>query len=175
MTAPLAVLAVLTVVAGWALGVPSEHGTRFARFVAPVFPLGEGEVKGVVTLMLALLSLVIVAGGLTLAWWLYVSAPVRAETIGRPRPGLRAFLLQAWYVDALYDRAIVRPLYALSLFLAWRVDLGVIDAVVDGMGRAMVAWARGFRRLQTGYVVNYALTMLVGAVALVGFLLARRP
>jgi NADH-quinone oxidoreductase subunit L len=175
MTAPLAVLAMLTVVAGWALGVPSEHGTRFARFVAPVFPLGEGEVKGVVTLMLALLSVVIVVGGLALAWWLYVAAPVRAETIGRPRTWLGAFLLQAWYIDALYDRAIVRPLYALSLFLARRVDLGVIDAVVNGMGQAMVAWARGFRRLQTGYVVNYALTMLVGAVALVGFLLARRP
>jgi hypothetical protein len=42
------------------------------------------------------------------------------------------------------------------------------------LGRAVVGWARGFRRLQTGYVVNYALTMLVGAVALVGFLLTRR-
>src|SRR5438552_3126036 len=35
MTIPLVVLAILTVVAGWALGLPSD-GTRFARFLAPV-------------------------------------------------------------------------------------------------------------------------------------------
>jgi hypothetical protein len=44
---------------------------------------------------------------------------------------------------------------------------------VNGLGRAVVAWAQSLRRLQTGYVVNYALTMLAGAVAIVGFLLAR--
>ena len=67
----------------------------------------------------------------------------------------------------------MRPLYVLSVFLAYRVDLGIIDGLVNAVGRAVVAWAAGFRRLQTGYVVNYALTMLVGAVLLVGFLLIR--
>jgi hypothetical protein len=33
--------------------------------------------------------------------------------------------------------------------------------------------ARGLRRLQTGFVMNYALTMLLGAVAMVAFLLTR--
>jgi NADH-quinone oxidoreductase subunit L len=175
MTVPLVVLAVLTLVAGGALGLPSEQGTRFARFLAPVFPLHAGEDGGAVTLMLAMLSLVVAAAGLILAWLLYVSRPVRADAIGRPRTWLHALLLHAFYVDALYDRAIVRPLHELSVFLARRLDLGLIDGAVNGLGRAVVAWARGVRRLQTGYVVNYALTMLVGAVALVGFLLARRP
>jgi len=40
---------------------------------------------------------------------------------------VRRLLLNAWYVDWLYDRAIVRPLYALSVFLANAFDLGVID------------------------------------------------
>ena len=39
--------------------------------------------------------------------------------------------------------------------------------------RMSTAWARGLRRLQTGFVMNYALTMLVGAVAIVAYLLAR--
>ena len=106
-------------------------------------------------------------------WFRYAAAPVKAATIGQPRTPFHKLLLNAYYVDLIYDRLIVRPLYVLSVFLAYRVDLGIIDGLVNAVGRAVVAWAAGFRRLQTGYVVNYALTMLVGAVLLVGFLLIR--
>jgi NADH-quinone oxidoreductase subunit L len=51
--------------------------------------------------------------------------------------------------------------------------VGVIDGVVNGLGRAVLAWASALRRVQTGYVVNYALTMLAGAVVVVAFLLVR--
>jgi NADH-quinone oxidoreductase subunit L len=173
MTVPLVALAALTVVSGWAVGMPSAHGTRIANYLAPVFPVVEHEWSGLVTLLLAAVSSVAAAAGIVLAWLFYVSTPVRAEAIGRPRTALHALLLDAYRVDALYDRVIVRPLHALSLFLARAVDLGLIDGAVNGVGRAVVAWAAGVRRLQTGFVVNYALTMLVGAVLLVGFLLAR--
>src|SRR5436190_1502886 len=108
-----------------------------------------------------------------LAFFMYMAAPVKAETIGQPRTVLVRLLLNAWYVDWLYDRAIVRPLYALSVFLARVFDLGVIDGLVNGLGRAVVWWSAGLRRLQTGYVVNYALTMLAGAVIFVAYFLAR--
>ncbi len=173
MTAPLAVLALLTVVTGLALGIPSDHGTRFARFLAPVFPVHEGDHGGFVAYMLLILSVVVVAAGITLAWFLYMSTPVRAEAIGRPRTPLHALLLNAYYVDRLYDVVIVRPLFALSGVLARAFDLGVIDGVVNGLGRAVVAWAAGMRRLQTGFIVNYALTMLAGAVLVLAFLLSR--
>jgi NADH-quinone oxidoreductase subunit L len=172
MTIPLVILATLTVVAGWAVGVPSEHGTRFARFLAPVFPLAEGEHGGVAAYMLLVLSVVVVAAGVVLAWYMYMTTPVRPDTIGQARTPLRAFLLNAWYVDWLYDRAFVRPLFALCRFFA-RFDLGVIDGLVNLTGRLVQLWAVAARRVQTGYVVNYALTMLAGAVVLVGFLLAR--
>jgi len=173
MTAPLAVLALLTVVAGWAVGVPSEQGTRFARFLAPVFPLPAAEPSGLVTYVLLMLNVVVVTAGIMLAWFMYMSAPVRPERIGRPRTPIHALLLNAYYVDGLYDRAIVRPLLALSTYLARVVDLVLVDGLVNLTGRAVLAWAAGLRRAQTGYVVNYALTMLVGAVVLVGFLLIR--
>jgi NADH-quinone oxidoreductase subunit L len=172
MTVPLIILAALTVGAGWAVGVPSEHGTRFERFLAPVFAVHEGAHGGVAGVVLLVLSVVVVLAGITLAWFMYMASPVKAETIGRARTPLHALLLNAYYVDWLYDRLIVAPLFALSSFLA-RVDLGVVDGAVNGVGRAVVAWAGSLRRLQTGYVVNYALTMLVGAIALAGFLLVR--
>jgi NADH-quinone oxidoreductase subunit L len=173
MTLPLAVLAVLTVIAGWAVGVPSADGTRFARFLAPVFPAAEAEHGGVAGVMLLVLSVVVALSGIVLAWFMYMAAPVRAERIGQPRTVVHRLLLNAWYVDWLYDRLIVRPLFALSEWLASVVDLGVIDGAVNGVARVVTAWAAGMRRMQTGYVVNYALTMLVGAVVIVGFLLVR--
>ena len=68
----------------------------------------------------------------------------------------------------------MRPLLALSFVLARAFDLGVIDGIVNGVGRA---WspraARGCAVCRRGYVVNYALTMLAGAVVVVAFLLVR--
>jgi len=168
MTVPLVVLALLTGVAGFVLGLPPE-GTRFAHGLESVFARHAGAHSRLVPL----LSVVVVAAGFALALQRYKLTPVRAERVGEPRTALRALLLNAYYVDALYDRAIVRPLLALSVVLARVFDLGVIDGIVNGVGRAVMAGGAGLRRLQTGYVVNYALTMLAGAVVLVAFLLVR--
>jgi NADH-quinone oxidoreductase subunit L len=168
MTVPLVVLALLTLVAGFVLGLPFD-GTRFAHLLETVFGPHEGDHSNLVPL----LSLVVVAAGYGLAYHRYKRTPVRPEQIGQPRTALRALLLNAYYVDALYDRAIVRPLYGLSVGLARVVDLGVIDGLVNGLGRGVVAWGASLRRVQTGYIVNYALTMLAGAVVVVAFLLLR--
>jgi NADH-quinone oxidoreductase subunit L len=104
---------------------------------------------------------------------MYMAGPVKAEAIGAPTSAVRRLLLNAWYVDRLYDRTIVQPLLALSVFLARAFDLGVIDGIVNGLGRMVAWWSAGLRRLQTGYVVNYALTMLAGAVIFVAYFLAR--
>jgi NADH-quinone oxidoreductase subunit L len=173
MTWPLIVLATLTIAAGAAVGVPSEHGTPFARFLAPVLPLHESGHGGVAGIMLLVLSVLVVAAGIGLAWFMYIARPVRAEALGRPKTLVHRLLLNAWYVDWLYDRVIVQPLYAASVFLARVFDLGVIDGVVNGVGRVVTWWAAELRRLQTGYVVNYALTMLAGAVIFVAYFLAR--
>ena len=173
MTWPLAVLAALTLIAGFAFGIPSEHGTPFARFLAPVLPPQEGEHGGAAGIMLLLLSVLVVAAGIALAWFMYIARPVRPDALGRPQTLLHRLLLNAWYVDWLYDRAIVQPLYAVAVFLARVFDLGVVDGAVNGIGRVVALGAAELRRLQTGYVVNYALTMLAGAVIFAVYFLAR--
>ncbi|MGH7346915.1 MAG: NADH-quinone oxidoreductase subunit L, partial [Candidatus Rokuibacteriota bacterium] len=167
------ILALLTVVTGVAFGIPSEHGTRFERFLAPVFPVHPAGHSGAVSLMLLVSAVLVFVAGVLVAWYMYMAAPVRPDAIGTPRTAVRALLLNAYYVDALYDRAIVRPLLALSRFLAGVFDAGLIDGVVNALGRAVLAGAAGLRRIQTGYTVNYALTMLAGAVAIVAYLLSR--
>jgi NADH-quinone oxidoreductase subunit L len=90
------------------------------------------------------------------------------------RNPVHRLLLDKYYVDELYDALFVTPIYRLSLWLARVFDPRVIDALVNGVASLVAAWARGLRRVQTGFVMNYALGILLGAVAVVAYLLARR-
>jgi len=173
MTVPLVILALLALLAGVLVGIPFPHGTLFARFLAPVFPVQEVEHSSAVVFSLAILSTLVALGGVVLAWTMYGRRPVRAETIGAPTNPIHALLLNKYYVDELYDALFVRPIYRLSQWCARAFDLGVIDGIVNGVGRVVVAWGQVLRRVQTGFVMNYALGMLLGAVAVVAFLLSR--
>ena len=173
MTVPLSALALLTAVAG-VVGIPSVQGTAFARFLRPVLPLSE-EVNhgGLGAYALLVLSVIVAVAGVLLAWLLYRSRPLKVEAIGRPRNRFHALVLNKYYVDELYGYLFVRPLLGIAGFCARALDLRFLDGIVNGVGRLVVGWARSMRRLQTGYVMNYALMTLLGAVAIVGFLLSR--
>ena len=174
MTLPLVVLAILTVVAGLAVGIPSSQGTAFAHFLAPVLPLEEAEHSAGVAFSLLVLSALVAIAGVALAWMIYGRTPVRAASIGVARNPLHKLLIEKYYVDEIYDALFVKPIYHLSLWLARVFDPGLIDGIVNGVATLVVGWARGLRRVQTGFVMNYALGILLGAVAVVAYLLARR-
>jgi len=174
MTIPLGVLAILTAAAG-IIGVPSEHGTVFTRFLAPVAPLAEGEHGGVAALALAAVSVIAALAGVFVAWLVYGRGQVDVEQIGVARNPIHRLVLNKYYVDELYDAVFVKPLHRLFLWCAQIFDVKVIDGLVNGVASAVIAWALSLRRLQTGFVMNYALGMLLGAVALVAFLLVARP
>jgi NADH-quinone oxidoreductase subunit L len=172
MTVPLIVLAILTAVAGF-IGIPSAHGTAFARFLAPVLPLHEEETGGAVAFTLLILSAAIAVGGVVLAWVMYGWRPVRSETIGVSRNPIYTLLARKYYVDELYDALFVQPIYRLAQWCARVFDLGVIDGIINGIGQLVTTWAMGMRRIQTGFVMNYALGILIGAVAVVAYFVTR--
>lgn len=101
-----------------------------------------------------------------------------------------------YWIDQIYDRLIVRPFTWLSSFLAnvidWRfwhdffhesiiwggfknltaflanpIDKLIIDGAVNGTGRLIAGTSARLRKIQTGFVRNYALMMLVGVAAIV--------
>jgi NADH-quinone oxidoreductase subunit L len=107
-----------------------------------------------------------------------------------------------YYIDELYWAVIVRPYIALSRFLAdqvdWRfwhdwfhdrvitagynalarllsvqVDLGIIDAIANGLGSVTQRLAARLRLIQTGYVRNYALSVFLGVIIILGYLILR--
>ena len=81
-------------------------------------------------------------------------------------------LLNKYYVDELYDAAIVQPIKLLSTGALWKgVDAGLIDGTVNGVGALVRAGSTGLRRVQTGSVRTYAAGLFLGAALILGWYL----
>jgi NADH-quinone oxidoreductase subunit L len=107
------------------------------------------------------ISIAIAALGIGLGWFLY-----------NRRPLLRAprLLEEKYYVDEAYDFAIINPIKAGSREGLWKFfDIGVIDGIVNGMGRGITEIGSVVRYLQVGFVRWYAALILLGAVAVIGY------
>ncbi|MDQ3877306.1 MAG: hypothetical protein M3290_02990 [Actinomycetota bacterium] len=78
-----------------------------------------------------------------------------------------------FHVDEIYGRTIVLPGKAFASFSAGVLDARVIDGAVTGTGRLVAVFAGGIRRVQTGYVRNYAAIFFFGVVVVFSVLIAR--
>lgn len=191
MTIPLIVLAVLSVVGGLVNVVEDApivnwfdfgQGEALHHWLHPVM-LGAEQVMHANLPMPEyvphpawpiLLAIGIGVGGLVLAWLLLKpervgNAAVHPAYTSQPEK----VLYHKWYVDEIYDRVVVRPVWALSRAFAWVVDRGVIDGVVDGAGRVAQRAGLAFGRLQTGLLNTYAFVIIVGVLAVLGTIVAR--
>jgi NADH-quinone oxidoreductase subunit L len=170
MTVPLVILAILAA-AGGVWGLPGAAGTTIGRFLGPVLGAAEGEAPHGPAWGLMAVSVAAALGGLGVAWHMYVRGGADLAKLGEPRNAVHRVLLHKYYVDELYDRLFVRPTVRLAEWCARVVDEGLIDGTVNGIAAAIIRSAGALRRYQTGFVANYALSMLIGVIALLGFLL----
>jgi NADH-quinone oxidoreductase subunit L len=75
-----------------------------------------------------------------------------------------------WH-DWFHDRVLAGGFKAATALLAVRIDLGIIDGLANGLAQA-TRWAAGhLRRVQTGYVREYAMSVLLGVVFILGYLI----
>jgi NADH-quinone oxidoreductase subunit L len=171
MTAPLAVLAFFAVVVGF-VGFPPEHGV-YHRFVEPVFAAAGGAAVHealVGEAPMAILSLVIAGAGVLTALRFYAWRPELPDRWAFRYPAAYRWLLHKYYVDELYDALFVEPIRRLAVW-CWRgFDEPVVDGSVNGVGALVRAGGSALRYLQTGYVMSYVLSFVVGVVAIVGYL-----
>ncbi|NKB57068.1 MAG: NADH-quinone oxidoreductase subunit L [Alphaproteobacteria bacterium] len=116
------------------------------------------------------LPLVMVAGGIGLAYWMYmVRTDIAAIWAEKLRP---AYLLSynKWYFDEIYERLFVRPAFYLGRGFWKAGDGALIDGVgPDGIAATTIRLARRASALQSGYLYHYAFAMLIGVVVLVTF------
>ncbi len=112
--------------------------------------------------------------GILGAFYLYIvytGLPAKIAAALRP---VHRFLEEKWGFDLAYDAFASRIVWGGSSSVLWKkVDAGAIDGVVNGSGALLSAFAQASRSLQRGYARAYALVMMGGAVALLGYLLWR--
>jgi NADH-quinone oxidoreductase subunit L len=112
--------------------------------------------------------------GILGAFYLYIvytGVPARIAAALRP---VHRFLEEKWGFDLAYDAFASRIVWGGSSSVLWKkVDAGAIDGAVNGAGTLVSMFAQASRSLQRGYARAYALVMMGGAVALLGYLLWR--
>jgi NADH-quinone oxidoreductase subunit L len=97
--------------------------------------------------------------------------------IQRPYIWLSRFLAEQidwrfWH-DWFHDTVIARSFRGLARFLAAPCDLGVIDGIANGLATLTVRLASNLRLIQTGFVRIYALSVFLGVVIILGYLILR--
>ena len=115
---------------------------------------------------------VAMAVGFAVAWLFYIRSRGLPGELARQHDALYKFLLNKWYFDELYDWMFVRPAKWLGRVLWQRGDGTVIDGFgPNGVAARVLDASRQVTRIQTGYLYHYAFAMLIGATALVTWLM----
>jgi NADH-quinone oxidoreductase subunit L len=171
MRSVLVVLALGAAVAG-ALGLSATTGL-LPRFLGPVVGPTEEAHAGPSELVLAIVSVAIALAGIALAWLVYLSGRIDWQALRVRLGGPKRALQRGFYVDDFYGGAVVGPAKLGSAFLAYVLDKRIVDGAANGLGRLFAVTAGVGRRVQTGFVRNYALAFLLGAVAILLYLAVR--
>ena len=99
--------------------------------------------------------------GIAIGWVMFQKQPLRQM----PR-----LLEQKYYVDEVYDAAVIQPILVTSREGLWKLfDVGVIDGLIHALGRTVVNLGRTIRHLQLGFVRGYAAIILAGALIIIGY------
>ncbi len=200
MWLPVAILAGLALVAGF-INIPhSLHVLGSAHFDEWLSPLlyepsaahaSHTGVPVIEYVLQAWATLIWAPGAMLLAWWIYQKDPGwrKAKAFVHKFPTVFKWVHHKYYVDELYEIAIIRPCKALGERL-WAFDAWVVDGIVNGAARVTLLWSHAshwidrhlvdgsvnlvawllqlasgvFGKLQSGRVQHYALVMFVGFV-----------
>lgn len=183
MTVPLIFLAILSTIGGF-IGFPIVEGwNRFNEFLSPAFatPATAMALKaaeaghhsaGFEIAMMAV-SIVIAGLGILFAHKMYIKDPSLPDRMAESYKGPYQLIANKYWVDEIYHFLFIGPAIRFSVFL-WNIfDDILVDGTVNGVAAIVRGGSEVFKRLQTGYVQNYALSILVGIVLIIGYYLFR--
>jgi NADH-quinone oxidoreductase subunit L len=165
MTVPLIVLAALSVLGGVML-----LGDWIVTWLEPVVGVAPHEEHAIEPIVLTAIVVAGVAVGVALAWFL-----VARRDVPREAPTKVSFATKAaradLYGDAINDRLVVRP-GTTTVWALTHMDRVVIDGTVENASLSVAGLGSVVRKVQTGFVRSYALSVLIGVLIVVLALLA---
>jgi NADH-quinone oxidoreductase subunit L len=165
MTSPMVLLAIGAV----GFGAYEILGDRLATFLGPVTGSVPPEPATFSAAGLTALALAIV--GAAIAWAMYGRQPVPAVAPAARFPVTAA--RKDLYGDTVNESLLMRPGQWLTRLSVYFDNRGV-DGLVNTVAATVGGTSGRVRRVQSGFVRSYALSMFFGAVLLVGaFLLVR--
>ncbi|WP_192823116.1 NADH-quinone oxidoreductase subunit L [Rufibacter sp. LB8] len=171
MTIPLIILAILSTVGGF-MGLPPvfSENHMLANFLSPIYELARRAVPSAFQVehlshemeyILMGVSVAVALVAIILAYIIYgkkKSVPAEEGTTS----GLHKLVYNKYYVDELYDTIIVKPIMGLSTGLYRFVEKGIIDPIVNGLGKGVLGGGRSLRLVQSGAIGSYILIMVLG-------------
>jgi len=174
MTIPMIILAVLSIFGGFIgsfalFGDASLH--PFTSFLNPVFtnptwtnvpvtiPVGSLPIEWVSTVVSVGIALV----GIFVAWALYRDGFFYRENTN----WLYQFVFHKYYVDEFLIMVVIQPTLWIGRTASRLLEGDALDGGSQSLGKLFLGMSRGLRRLQTGYVRNYALAILIGVLLII--------
>jgi NADH-quinone oxidoreductase subunit L len=170
VTIPLVLLAIPSVAAGWVVG-----DVVYGDFFRDALPRAEGEFHGLRAFMahgFVSLPFWLALAGIATAWTLYSKRTDLPRRIAMQLGPLYALVERKYGFDELYAWLFASGARAIGKGF-WRGgDLAIIDGLLVNGSARVVGWSASVVRLfQSGYVYQYAFTMLIGVVVLAFFFL----
>lgn len=174
MTIPLIILAVLSAIGGF-IGIPAlfsgEGGNMFEGWLAPIFEnAGKklaiyGTYSSGTEILLMALSVIAAISGIWIARNIYLRKPAIAESFSARFKGIYNLLWNKYFVDEIYDAAVVNPIVKGSESILWKfTDNKIIDGLVNGTAYLINFISIRIRKIQTGVAQVYAVVMMLGIV-----------
>jgi NADH-quinone oxidoreductase subunit L len=162
MTVPLILLGLGSVVAGGLMATP------VADWLTPVLGHGEHHEPVLSHTVITVLSLGLTVIGAGLAWVLFRGGTALVE---QPAGPVVRAARRNLYTDAFNETVFEKPGIFLTRALVYLDNRG-IDGLVNALAAAVGGGSGRLRRLQTGFVRSYAMSILTGAVLVVAAFLA---
>lgn len=186
MTIPLIILAVLSAFGGL-LGVPYALGgntfpNALEHYLEPIFKnanqiMGRSGAHSIhlEEYILMAFSTLVAIGAILLAKKYYSDKNWTApRKIVHNMKTMYKILVHKWYLDEIYYKVFVDPLFAASESLLWKItDTNIIDGLVNGTAKLIFSIGDKIKKIQSGLVQNYALMMMVGIVCILGYMILK--
>ncbi len=180
MTVPMIILAALSIVGGFIgsfalFGDASLH--PFTTFLNPVFtnptwtnvpvaiPVESLPIEWVSTGLSVGIALVGIFG----AWALYRNGFFYKEN----KNSLYQLVLHKYYVDEFLILVVIQPALWIGRTATRLLERDALDGGSQSLGKLFLGASGLLRRLQTGYVRNYALAILVGVLLIIVYYAVR--
>lgn len=176
MTVPLMILAFFSVIGGY-IGIPEvfsgEHGNQFHNWLEPIYAPAIAKLNSFGShshfeeILLMVLSVALALSAIYFAIKIYTQQPDIAEKISARFKKVYNILLNKYYVDEIYEAAVIQPIQKGSEKVLWKfTDNLIIDGAVNGIAKVIYAGSGFIRKIQNGIAQFYAIIMMLG-IALV--------